>query len=223
MAPGTAGREHTASGTTREASRSKSVGVLGSSGVAQTLAEGCAAAGYSVQIGSRDTAKLAAFAASAGGSAGTFESVAASAPPLVLAVKGTAAEPVVTSLAETLAGKVVIDGHNPIAEGPPEGNIVRYFTGPNDSLLERLQAVAPEARFVKAWSCVSAHLMIHPQRTGLVAQRLGPRLQDAAPLRVRAGGDGPGAELKPPAARPAPPLRSRLRRAAPGWPRRRAG
>lgn len=144
----------------------KKVGILGSGGVAQTLAKGFAAAGYDVMIGSRDPSKLEEFAAAAGITTGTFEAVAAGAPLLVLAVKGTAAEPIVSALATTLAGKVVIDVNNPIAEGPPDGGIVRTFTGPNDSLLERLQAAAPGARFVKAWSCVGAHLMIHPQLPG---------------------------------------------------------
>lgn len=145
---------------------SNKVGILGSGGVAQTLAKGFAAAGYDVQIGSRDPSKLAEFAAGAGIATGTFEAVAAGAPLLVLAVKGTAAEAIIKSLADHLVGKVVIDVNNPIADGPPEGGIVPFFTGPNDSLLERLQAAAPAARFVKSWSCVGAHLMIHPQLPG---------------------------------------------------------
>lgn len=145
---------------------SNKVGILGSGGVAQTLAKGFAAAGYDVQMGSRDPSKLAEFAESAGVTTGTLEAVVDGAPLLVLAVKGTAAEPIVNALAHLLVGKVVIDVNNPIADGPPEGGIVPYFTGPNDSLLERLQAAAPAARFVKSWSCVGAHLMIHPQLPG---------------------------------------------------------
>ena len=64
------------------------------------------------------------------------------------------------------AGKVVIDTTNPIADEPPEDGIVRYFTGPNDSLMERLQKAAPEARFVKAWNSVGNHLMINPKLPG---------------------------------------------------------
>lgn len=145
---------------------SNKVGILGSGGVAQTLAKGFAAAGYDVQMGSRDPSKLAEFAESAGVTTGTLEAVVDGAPLLVLAVKGTAAEPIVNALAHLLVGKVVIDVNNPIADGPPEGGIVPFFTGPNDSLLERLQAAAPAARFVKSWSCVGAHLMIHPQLPG---------------------------------------------------------
>jgi hypothetical protein len=36
-------------------------------------------------------------------------------------------------------GKVVIDSTNPIADQAPTNGVISFFTGPNDSLLERLQ------------------------------------------------------------------------------------
>ncbi|MBI5608828.1 MAG: NAD(P)-binding domain-containing protein [Deltaproteobacteria bacterium] len=142
------------------------VGVLGSGQVAQVLAKGFAGAGHSVRIASREGNKLAEFSASSGIAEGTFASVAGWANLIVLAVKGTVAESVAASIAAQAAGKILIDVNNPIADAPPEDGILRYFTGPNDSLLERVQAAAPEARCVKAWSCVGNAFMIHPQFPG---------------------------------------------------------
>ncbi len=142
------------------------VGVLGSGQVAQVLARGFAGEGHTVRIGSRDPGKLAGFAQESGITAGTFGQVAAEADVVVLAVKGTAAEEVARELGPVLAGRVVLDATNPIADAPPDGAVVRFFTGPNDSLLERLQAAAPQARFVKAFSSVGNHLMIHPRLAG---------------------------------------------------------
>lgn len=64
--------------------------------------------------------------------------------------------------AANLAGKVVIDTTNPIAEAPPVDGVLQFFTGPNASLLEALQAACPDARFVKAFSCVGNALMVNP-------------------------------------------------------------
>jgi 8-hydroxy-5-deazaflavin:NADPH oxidoreductase len=60
----------------------------------------------------------------------------------------------------------VIDATNPIASEPPEQGVIRYFTGPNESLLERLQAQHPSARLVKAFNSVGAHLMVKPKLHG---------------------------------------------------------
>lgn len=142
------------------------IGVLGSGQVAQVLAKGFAGAGHAVRIASRDGTKLEAFSTATGIAAGTFSDVAAWADLIVLAVKGTVAAAVTASIAEAAAGKILIDVNNPIADEPPEDGILRYFTGPNDSLLERVQASAPAALCVKAWSCVGNAFMIHPQFPG---------------------------------------------------------
>lgn len=142
------------------------VGVLGSGAVAKVLARGFKAHGYTVKIGSRATEKVAAFAAEAGVGAGTFHEVAAWADTVVLAVKGSAALATVQGLAAALAGKIVLDATNPIADLPPEDGVLRFFTGPNDSLMEQLQAAAPAARFVKAFSCVGNALMVNPVLKG---------------------------------------------------------
>ncbi len=143
------------------------VGILGSGDVAKALGKGFLASGHEVMLGSRDVAKVAGWSDHASASAGTFTDAANFGDVLVLAVKGTVAvEALRTAGIEALGKKTVIDATNPIAEAPPVDGILQFFTGPNDSLMERLQAAAPEARFVKAFSCVGNPFMYKPNFPG---------------------------------------------------------
>jgi 8-hydroxy-5-deazaflavin:NADPH oxidoreductase len=142
-------------------------GVLGSGEVGQALAKGLAANGYQVRIGTRTPGKLAKFSKTTGIAEGTFQDTAAWGEAIVLAVLGTAAlEAVELADPRNLNGKLVIDTTNPIANEPPVDGILRYFTGPNESLMERLQTTYPEARFVKAFNSVGSDLMVHPLLSG---------------------------------------------------------
>jgi 8-hydroxy-5-deazaflavin:NADPH oxidoreductase len=143
------------------------IGILGSGGVATTLAAGFLGEGHAVMLGTRDAAKLGDWrAAYRAAEVGSVVQAAAFGEVIVLAVKGTAAEVVLRAAAPALAGKVVIDATNPMADEPPEQGVVRYFTGPNESLMERLQAQHPSARLVKAFNSVGAGLMVKPQLVG---------------------------------------------------------
>lgn len=147
----------------------RKVGVIGSGGVGEALANGFIKHGDAVMRGSRDPGKLSAWKAEAGpnASTGTFAQAAEFGDVVVLAVKGSAAEAAVDACgADRLAGRVVIDATNPIAELPPVNGVLQFFTGPNESLMERLQAKAPRARFVKAFSSVGNALMINPDFGG---------------------------------------------------------
>ena len=142
------------------------IGVIGSGQVGETLANGFAKHGHEVMRGSRDPSKLATWKAGAGDKAktGTFEEAARFGEIVVLAVKGAGAEEAVSLCGAGLDGKIVLDTTNPIAEGPPpKSGVLSYFTGPNESLLERLQKSAPKARFVKAFSSVGSVLMVNPK------------------------------------------------------------
>lgn len=143
------------------------IGVIGSATVGQTLAAGFKKHGHDVRIGSRTPAKLAEFSKSSGIQAGTFADVAAWADAVVLAVSGKVAEEAVRQAGEAnLGGKVVIDATNPIADAPPVDGVIQYFTGPNESLMERLQTAFPQVKFVKAFSSVGAARMVNPSFAG---------------------------------------------------------
>jgi len=147
----------------------KKISVLGSGIVGQTLADGLLEHGYEVLRASRDPNKLADWKAGAGKKAhtGTFEEAVAYSDVLVLSVKGTAAEAVIEGLGpEALAGKTVIDTTNPIADEAPTHGVLKFFTNLDESLFERLQAAAPKARFVKAFSSVGNALMVDPDFGG---------------------------------------------------------
>lgn len=145
----------------------KAIGIVGSGMVGKTLAAGFAKRGHAVTIGSRTPGKLAEWQRKEAPEVrlGDFAEAARAGEIVVLAVLGGAAEETVLALGDALAGKVAIDACNPIA-GEPEDGILPLFTGPHDSLMERLQRAAPRARFVKAFSCVGAGLMIDPRLAG---------------------------------------------------------
>lgn len=141
------------------------VAVLGSGDVGKVLAKGFKKHGHTARIGSREGNKLGAWSAEHGIPEGTFAAVTDGADIVVLAVAGGVAEGLVKGLGAALDGKVVMDATNPIG-GPPVKGILTFFTGPNDSLMERLQAAAPGARFVKAFSCVGNAFMVNPSFPG---------------------------------------------------------
>ena len=142
------------------------VGILGSGDVAKSLGAGFLAHGHAVTLGTREPARLAAWldGKGRGASAASFRAAAQEAELVVLAVKGLIAQTVLDAVGrEALQGKVVLDATNPIAEGPPVNGVIRFFTGPNESLMERLQAQVPGARFVKAYNSVGNSLMVNPK------------------------------------------------------------
>ena len=143
------------------------IGVIGSGQVGRTLSQGLNAHGYETRIASRSPEKLAEFSKSSGIQSGTFADVAGWAEAVVLAVKGDGAEAAVREAgAANLSGKLVIDTTNPIAHEPPEDGVLKYFTSPNGSLMERLQTACPGAKFVKAFNSVGSSLMVNPAFPG---------------------------------------------------------
>ncbi len=146
----------------------KKIGILGSGQVGTALAGGFLRHGYEVMIGSRDTSKLQDWKSKSGVKVeiGSFDDAAKFGEVLVLAVKGTAAEAVVRKVERSLAGKTIIDTTNPIAEAPPVNGVLKFFTTLDESLMERVQKIAPQANFVKAFSCVGNAQMVDPKLAG---------------------------------------------------------
>lgn len=144
------------------------VAVLGSGTVGEVLANGFLKHGYQVMRGSRDPGKLSDWKSKAGdrASAGTFAEAASFGEIVVLAVKGSAAESALELSGAGITDKTVIDATNPIADAPPENGVIRFFTGIDDSLMERLQKKFPKARLVKAFSCVGNAFMVNPDFGG---------------------------------------------------------
>jgi predicted dinucleotide-binding enzyme len=144
------------------------IGIVGSGVVAQTLGGGFMKHGHVVMLGTREEAKLADWQRqNPDGRIGSFAETAKFGEVIVLAVKGTvAAEALRGAGAANLAGKVIIDAANPIADVPPTAGVLSFFTGPNESLMERLQAEFPQTRFVKAFNSVGAPRMVNPQFAG---------------------------------------------------------
>jgi 8-hydroxy-5-deazaflavin:NADPH oxidoreductase len=148
----------------------KRIGVIGSGSVGQTLANGFIKHGFDVMIGTNDQSKHAMLNEKTGGKAkiGTFSETAKFGEIVILAVKGSAAEKALQAIgAENLSGKIVIDTTNPIAELPPTNGVFQYFTSANESLMEKLQKLASQAKFVKAFSCVGSTRMVNPDFGGV--------------------------------------------------------
>lgn len=145
------------------------IGIIGSGEVAQTLGGGFLKHGHAVMLGTRDPAKLAEWTKdNPQGRVGTFSEAAKFAEVVVLAVKGTvASEALRAAGASQLAGKVLVDATNPIAEAPPENGVLKFVTDLDDSMMERLQREFPAVRFVKAFNSVGSSSMVNPQFGGI--------------------------------------------------------
>jgi len=145
----------------------KRIGIIGSGAVGQTLANGFIKHGYEVMIGTNSPGKRDELRAKTHGKAkiGSFEETARFGEIVVIATKGSAADSALKSAGiPHLAGKTVIDTMNPIADAPPVNGVLKFFTSLDESLMERLQKLAPDAKFVKAFSCIGNSLMVNPHK-----------------------------------------------------------
>jgi 8-hydroxy-5-deazaflavin:NADPH oxidoreductase len=148
----------------------KKIGIIGSGIVGQTLANGFVKHGYEVMIATNTPSKREELKSKTKGNAkvGSFEDAAIFGEIVVLATKGTAAEAALTAAGPAnLEGKTIIDTTNPIADAPPVNSVLQFFTSQDESLMEKLQARAPEAHFVKSFSCVGNASMVNPDFHGI--------------------------------------------------------
>jgi predicted dinucleotide-binding enzyme len=145
-------------------------GIIGSASVGQALAKGFMQEGHDVMLGTRNQSKpeVVQFAKDNPNiKTGTFEEAAKFGDILVLAVAGNVAQEAMNDAGtDNFRNKVVIDVTNPIANEPPENGVLKFFTNINFSLMEELQRVVPEAKFVKAFNSVGNNLMYKPSFNG---------------------------------------------------------
>jgi hypothetical protein len=142
------------------------VGIIGSGEVAQTLGKAFLTERDQVMLGTRDPEKEAVKkwkSANSGGETGSFSDAAAFGELLVLATAGHAASTALKACGiKNLGNKTIIDVTNPIAQAPPEKGVLKFITSLDRSLMEELQQLVPEAKFVKAFNSVGNSLMYKP-------------------------------------------------------------
>lgn len=146
------------------------MGIIGSGQVGIALANGFHKHGYKVMIGTNDPEKHSTIKEKTNGDVtiGSFSDVANFSDVIILAVKGSAAEEAIQSAGiDALKNKIVLDATNPIADAPPVNGVLSFFTSLDESLMERLQNLAPKVKFVKCFSCVGNALMIDPDFGGV--------------------------------------------------------
>ncbi|CAN5747361.1 NAD(P)-binding domain-containing protein [soil metagenome] len=148
-------------------SNKTNIGIIGSGIVGQVLAKAFFWEGNPVMLGTRDTTKPDIQkwqAENTGVAIGSFDATAQFADIIVLAVGGSVAE-----AALQLAGianfdeKIVIDATNPISKTPPVNGVLSFFTTYNESLMERIQALLPNAFVIKAFNSVGNAVMYKPK------------------------------------------------------------
>ena len=145
------------------------IAILGTGVVSQALAIGFKKYGNDVVMGTQHPEKKIEWKDPSLKSTPvvTYQEAVKKVELIVLAVKGTAAESVVKSVSSLLSNKTVIDVVNPIADSPPEQGVLKFFTNLDESLMERLQKIAPQAHFVKAFNSVGNAFMVNPDFGGI--------------------------------------------------------
>jgi len=148
------------------------VGIIGSGNVGRVLATGFLSEGHQVMLGTRNTSKEDVVKwknENKNGLLGSFQETAQFGEVIVLAVSGLVTEDAINLAGkEHLSNKVIIDTTNPIAAVPPENGVIRYFTTLEESLMEKIQKILPDAKVVKAFSCVGNAFMYKPNFNGII-------------------------------------------------------
>ena len=155
------------------------VGILGTGGVGRALAEGFAAGGHEVMVGTRDVdATMARSETDQLGNppfsewrsvhgdvaVGAFPEAGAHGEMLVNATSGAGSlEALRAAGAGDVDARILIDASNALDFS---GGFPSLFVAVTDSLAERIQREFPSVRVVKAWNTMTAGLMTNPELVG---------------------------------------------------------
>jgi predicted dinucleotide-binding enzyme len=146
------------------------IGIIGSAVAGQALAKAFKSEGNDVMIGTRNTSKEGLVKFKNGNPAiavGTFNDTASFGEILVLVTGGLVVEEAIKLAGvENFSNKVVIDVTNPLPPEAPVNGVLKVFTNANESLMERIQKLIPDAKVVKAFNSVGNLLMYKPQLQG---------------------------------------------------------
>jgi len=146
------------------------IGIIGSGDVGQTLGTAFLTEGHEVMLGTRNPGKEEVKKwkqANPKGQCSTFGVTAQFGDILVLAVAGSVAESAIKQAGTShFTNKILIDVTNPIAAAPPQDGVLSVFTKPNESLMEQLQKLIPQAKLVKAFNSVGNAQMYKPTVKG---------------------------------------------------------
>lgn len=146
------------------------IGIIGSGIVGRVLAKAFLNEGHGVMLGTRNITKDEVVKwkeQNERGLLGSFQETAQFGEIIVLAVSGLAVEDAIHLAGkEHLSNKVIIDTTNPIAAVPPENGVLKYFTTLEDSLMERIQKILPDAKVVKAFNSAGNAFMYKPKFKG---------------------------------------------------------
>ncbi len=148
------------------------VGIIGSGDVARVLGKGFLTEGHQVMISTRDVKKEAVvkwLAENPGATAGSFSDAAKFGDIIVLATAGDITAAVIKNAGiNNFDNKVVIDATNPINHTKaPVNGVLQYFTTMQQSLMEQLQNILPNAKLVKAFNSVGNPFMYKPNFAGI--------------------------------------------------------
>ena len=157
----------------------KKVGVLGSGAVGRSLAVGFEKHGYDVMLGTSNPNKLSDWQSGPNGKVASFERAASFGDLIVLAVKGSAAAKIVEQVKVGISGKTILDVTNPVADEKSKNGAISHFTTPDESLMEKLQELVPDAFFVKAFNCVDSKLMVNPPKSKTTVMQICGNEDDA--------------------------------------------
>lgn len=146
------------------------IGIIGSGIVGQVLGKAFLSEGHDVMLGTRNISKEEVVKwkkENAKGLLGSFSETAQFGQIIVLAISGLAAEDAIQMAGKDhFSNKVVIDATNPIAAAPPDNGVLKFFTTMEESLMEKIQKLIPEAKIVKAFNSVGNAFMYKPKFAG---------------------------------------------------------